>query len=99
MYPISAVASKFYGYLNYTNLESPLRPIVSSRGSITYSVARKSANIIHPLVGQSSYHLKNIQQHIKEVKVEPGEVMAYYVKALFTSVPMDPSINVIRWLS
>ena len=35
-------------------------------------------------------------QHIKEVKLEPREVMASYdVKALFTSVPMDPSINIV----
>ena len=57
-------------------------------------------NIIHPLVGQSPHHLKNTQhfiQHIKEVKLEPGEVMTSYdVKALFTSVPMDLSINIVK---
>ena len=37
----------------------PLRPIVSSRGSITYGVAKELASIIHPLVGQSQHHLKN----------------------------------------
>ena len=35
--------------------------------------------------------------HIKEVKLKPGEVMtSYNVKALFTSVPMDPSINIVK---
>ena len=34
-------------------------------------------------------------QHIKEVKLEPGEVMASYdVKVFFSSVPVDPSINI-----
>ena len=36
-------------------------------------------------------------QHIKKVKLEPEEVMTSYdVKALFTSVPMDPSINIVK---
>ena len=56
--------------------------------------------MICPLVGQSPHHLKNNQhfiQHIKEVKLEPWEVMTSYdVKAFFTSVPMDPSINIIK---
>ena len=73
-----------------------LRPTISSRGSITYGVARELANIICPLVGQSPHHSKtpNTVQHIKEIKFESREVMASYVKALFTSVPVDPSINI-----
>ena len=35
--------------------------------------------------------------HIKEVKLESREVIASYdVKALFTSVPVDPSINTVK---
>ena len=78
----------------------PLRPIVSSRGSITYGVAKELASIIHPLVGQSQHHLKNTQhfiQQIQQVKLEQGEVISSYdVKALFTSVPVDPSINIVK---
>ena len=52
------------------------------------------------LVGQSLHHLKNTQhfmQHIKEVKLEPGEVMTSYdIKALSTCVPLDPSINIVK---
>ena len=48
----------------------------------------------------SPHYLKSIQhfvQHIKEVKLEPGEVMTSYdIKALFTSVPLDPSINIVK---
>ena len=73
---------------------------MSSRGSITYGVAKELANIIDPLVGQSPHHLKNTQhfvQHIQKVKLEPGEVMTSYdVKALFTSVPVDPSIKIVK---
>ena len=68
----------------------PLRPIMSSRGYITYGMAKELANIIHPLLGQSPHHLKNTQhfvQHIQVVKLKTGEVMTSYdVKALFMSV-------------
>ena len=79
---------------------TPLSPIVPSRGSIKYSVAKKLPNIICPLVGQSPCHVKNTQhfvQHIRKVKLEPGEVITSYdVKAFFTSVPMEPSINIVK---
>ena len=73
---------------------------MSSRGSIAYGVAKELENIICPLVGQSLYHLKNTQhfvQHIQKVKLEPGEVMTLYdVKVLFTSVPVDPFITIVK---
>ena len=79
---------------------TPLRSIVSSRDSITYGVAKELAGIIHPLVGQSPHHLKNTQhflQQIQQVKLWEGEVITSYdVKALFTSVPVDPSINIVQ---
>ena len=69
-------------------------------GSITYGVVKELSNIICPFIGQSPHHLRNTQhfvQHIKEVKLEPGKVMTSYdVKALFTSIPVDPSINIVR---
>ena len=67
---------------------------------MTYGVAKELGKIICPLAGQSPHYLKSTQhfiQHIKEVKLEPWEVMASYnVKALFTSIPMDPSINIVK---
>ena len=90
---------KFIAFPKYIKL-TPLQSIVFSRGSITHGVAKNLADIICPLVGQSPHHLKNTQhftQHIKEVKLEPGEVVTSYdVKALFTSVAMDPSINIVK---
>ena len=73
---------------------------MSSGGSITYGVAKELASIISPLVGQSQHHLKNTLhfiQKIQQVKLEQGEVISSYdVKALFTSVPGDPSINIVK---
>ena len=63
-------------------------------------MAKELAYIIRPLVGQSPHHLKNAQyfvQHIQKAKLEQVKVMiSYDVKALFTSVSMDPSIQIIQ---
>ena len=81
-------------------VSTPLKPIVSCRGSITYGVAKVLAGIICPLVGQSPHHLKNTQpfvDHIIQVKLEPGEVITSFdVKALFTSVPVDLSTQIVH---
>ena len=73
---------------------------MSSRGFITYGVARELTGILHSLVGQSPHHLKNTQhfvQQIQQVKLEQGDVITSYdVKAPFTSVLVDPSINIVQ---
>ena len=73
---------------------------ISSRGSITYGVAKELAHTIKPLVGQSPHHLKNTQHFIQQLqgkKLEPGEVITSFdVKALFTSVPVHPAIQIVK---
>ena len=73
---------------------------MSSRGSITHGVAKELAFIIKPIVGQSPHHLKNAQHFVQKIhtkRLEPGEIMTSFdVKALFTSVPGDPSIEIVQ---
>ena len=68
--------------------------------SITYGVAKELAFIIKPLVGQSPHHLKNTKHFIQQLqgnKLEPGEVITSFdVKALFTSVPVHPAIQMVK---
>ena len=40
---------------------APLRPIVPSRGAVTYGVAMEFASIIRPLVGHSPNDIRNTQ--------------------------------------
>ena len=100
LYPTSAVPPKFYGLPKIHKTGTPLRPIVSSRGSITYGVAKELSHIIKPLVGQSPHHLKNTQHFIQQLqgkKLEAGEIITSYdVKALFTSVPVQPAIQIVK---
>ena len=58
MYPTGCVPPKFYGLPKIHKPDTPLRPIVSSCGSVTYSVAKELAKILKPLVGKSpiSHH-------------------------------------------
>ena len=78
VYPTCVVPTSSMAFLN-PQTGTPLRPIVASRGSITYGVAKELAGIIHPLVGHSPDHLRSTQhfvQHIQQAKLEPGEVIA-----------------------
>ena len=78
----------------------PLRPIVSSIGAVSYETAKELDSILKLLVGRSPYHVQNTRdfiQHIKGILLQPDEcIMSYDVKALFTSVPIQPAINIIK---
>ena len=100
LYPTSAIPPKFYGLPKIHKTGTPLRPIVFSRGSITYGVAKKLSHIIKPLVGQSPHHLKNTQHFIHQLQDKKlqlgGVITSFDVKALFTSVPVQPSIQIVK---
>ena len=100
LYPTSAVPPKFNGLPKIHKTGTPLRPIVSSRGSITYGIDKELSHIIKPLVRQSPHHLKNTQHFIQQLqgkRLEPGEtITSFDVKALFTSVPVQPSIQIVK---
>ena len=100
MYPTGAGAPKFYGLPKIHKQDTPLRPIVSSTGTVSYNTAKELARIIKPLVGMSTHHLQNTKdfiQQLKEVKLQQDEtIISYDVKALFTSVPIQPVLNIIK---
>ena len=101
MYPIGCVPPKIYGLPKIHKPGTPFRPIVSSCGSVTYGVAKELAKILKPLVGKSPHHISStqdfVEQVVKHITVVPGECLSSYdVSALFTSVPVDPALNIIR---
>ena len=73
---------------------------MSSCGSVTYGVAKELTKILKPLVGKSPHHINSTQDFVEQVKCNnlvPGECLSSYdVSALFTSVPVDPAIKVIK---
>ena len=98
LYPTAAVPSKFYGLPKIHKPGTPLRPIVSSIGAGTYKTAKELAKILKPLVGMSAHHIQNTRDFIelKDVRLKQGECIISYVTALFTSVPIQPVLKIIK---
>ena len=94
------MSPKFYGLPKVHKPGNPLRPIVSSTGTATYNTAKELARILKPLVGSSTHHVQNTKdfvEQIKETRLKQGEcIISYDVAALFTSVPIQPVINIIK---
>ena len=100
LYPTTETPPKFYGLPKIHKEGRPLRPIVSSCGSISYPCSRFLSDVLKPLVGQSPHHIKNTAEFadkIKECRVEEDEVqVSHDVVALFTSVPVDRAAVIIH---
>ena len=97
LYPTTESPPKFYGLPKVHKKDTPLRPIVSSIGTITYNCAKLLAEILSPLVGKTVHHVANSQDFAKRIvneRVEEDEELrSYDVTALFTSVPVDKSFD------
>ena len=65
MYRTGCVSPKFYGLPKNHETETPLRPIVSSCGSVTYGVAKELTKILKPLVGKSPYHINSTHSFVE----------------------------------
>ena len=102
LYPTGAGSPKFYGLPKIHKEGIPLRPIVSSIGAATHSTSKELSRILKPLVQKSPHHILNNQdfmEHLKDIQLGPDEVMVSYdVRALFTSVPIQPALEVIERL-
>ena len=100
LYPTGAGSPKFYGLPKIHKPGTPLRPIVSSTGTVTYSTAKELAKILKPLVGMSTHHVHNTKdfvEHLKDIRQKQGEcIISYDVIALFTSVPIQLVVNIIQ---
>ena len=98
--PTSTLTPRFYGLPKVHKPGAPLRPIVASRGSITYNVARHIADIISPLVGKNGYALKNSADMVDTLSNctldEEDILVSFDVTALFTKVPVEKSVDVIH---
>jgi hypothetical protein len=98
--PTGGVPPRIYGLPKIHKANIPLRPIVSSLGSVTYNVAKYLARILSPLVGKTEHFVKDSRDFvskIKDLEVPPGhKLISYDVSALFTSIPTPDALRVIR---
>ena len=99
LYPIVDQQPRFYGLPKVHKANSPLCPIVSSIGTITYASAKYLVDILSRLVGKTEHHVKNLKvfaEYVKNLKVGPDEELrSYDVSALFTSVPVGKAMDII----
>ena len=62
--------------------------------------AKELTKILKPLVGKSPHHINSAQDFVEQVKhitLVPGEYLSSYdVSVLFTSVPIDPALKIIK---
>ena len=102
LHPTGASPPKFYGLPKVHKSGMPLRPIVSSIGSVTYETSKELSRILKPSVGRSPHHVQNNQEFLKQledIQMGPDDIiMSYDVRALFTSVPIKPALKIIQKL-
>ena len=79
MYPTGCVLPKFYGLPKIHKTGNPLRPIVSSRGSVTYGVVKVLSKVIKLLVGKSPDHIQSTGDFVSKAKKfhSPNRRMPY----------------------
>ena len=67
---------------------------------MTYGVAKVLSRVIQPLVGKSPHNIQSTGDFVSKAKrftLQLGECLSSYdVTSLFTSVPIDPALNVIK---
>ena len=100
VYPTADTVAKFYGLPKIHKANVPLRPIVSSIGNITHNVSKFLTQVLSPLMGKGPHFIKNSADFVKKIKdleIPPGRSMiSYDVTALFTSIPVDKALIVIK---
>ena len=63
-------------------------------------MAKVLTRVVKPFVGKSPYHIQSPGDFVNQAKgitLQPRECLTSYdVTALFTSVPIDPALNIIK---
>ena len=89
MYPTGCVPPKFYGLPKIHKPDTPLRPIVSSCGSVTYGLGWQ--------VPTPHQQYSGLCWTGQTLQIGTGECLSSYdVSALFTCVPIDPALIIIK---
>ena len=61
---------------------------------------RSWPTFLRPLVGYSAHHIRNTETFVDQVRtiriVQWECITSYNVKVLFTSIPVDPAISIIK---
>ena len=98
--PRYSESPQLYGHPKVHKEQVPMRPIVSTIWSPTNCLAKELARILAPLVGRSSYTVKNstdFVHRIRDVHIDQGDqLISFDVISLFTQVPVDDALQVLE---
>ena len=106
LYPSASQPGLFFGLAKIHKLregetdvkELPLRPVISKIGTTTYQISKHLASLLTPLT-KSKHNIESTKDFInklKTMKISNGyKMVSLDVVSLFTSVPLDYTINII----
>ena len=106
LYPSGSQPGLFFGLAKVHKLKDgqdtvdhlPLRPVISNIGTTTYQISKHLANLLTPLT-KSEHNIESTSDFIdklKRLKIDNGyKMVSLDVVSLFTSVPLNYTINVI----
>ena len=106
IYPSSSRPGLFFGLAKVHKLkngctnvnELPLRPVISNIGTATYEISKYLASLLQP-IAKSEFTIdstKDFVHKIKSKKIQQDfEMISFDVASLFTSVPLDFTIELI----
>jgi len=98
--PSCETIPRIYGLPKIHKEGVPLRPIVNTIGSPTYELAKYVAKILRPLVGNTDSFIKDSQDFVNLIRNENLEhddiLVSFDVVSLFTKIPLDEAIQVIK---
>ena len=87
-----------YGLVKTHKQGLPIRPIISSVGSINYKLSKFLVNMLSPLLGKiSGSHLTNnmdLINKLKQIEIDcNSRLISFDVTSLFTKVPIDDLLH------
>ena len=90
-----------YGLVKTHKLGNPMRPIISTVGSVPYTLSKYLVKLLSPLVGCISYsHIINnvdlLNKLNNAVPVYRFKLVSFDVKSLFTKVPINDLLTYLR---
>lgn len=105
LYPTGSSPGKFYGTAKIHKItkdgtanDLPLRPIISNVGTASYNLAKHLAKLLSPL-GKSEYTIESTKDFVSQLKKQRKprhhKMISFDVSALFTSVPLDYTIDIV----
>lgn len=96
----NSILGRAYGLFKVHKTGNPLHPIISCIDTGTYDIAQHFTKIIQNVVGKTERHIRNsldFKHNLMGVMLPRNQVMlSLDVKSLFTNIPLDLVIKVIK---